>query len=301
MVDRFGNARVLRESILNQQCVAHHDEIADAICGSHELIELKQGERLTQQGGQDNDIFLILAGRISIQVNGREMAIRQAGQHVGEMVTIDPSETRSATTVALEETVVAKVSEPVFAAIAEKHPRLWRRLAVELVGRLRERKKFVRTPNPRPVIFIGSSTEGLQVAREIHAGFSHDDFVVHNWTKNVFVPGHGTMEDLERLITMADFGVLICTPDDRVVNEERGVDEYAPRDNVILELGMCLGALGRRRTLLVQPRLKDLKIPTDMLGITPINYKADDPTNLGTHIDPVCTAIRKIVEAEGVR
>jgi CRP/FNR family transcriptional regulator, cyclic AMP receptor protein len=302
MINRFeGNPRILREAILNQQCVAHDDAIADAICATSELVEIKPGDRLTDQGGHDNDIYLILAGRISIRVNGREMAIRQAGQHVGEMVTINPAATRSATTVALEETIVAKVSEPAFATIAEAHPLLWRRLAKELGDRLRERTKFVKAPNPRPVIFIGSSTEGLTIANEIQAGLSHDDYVLTVWTNNVFIPGHGTMEDLQARITTADFGVLVCTPDDRIINEDRGVDEYGPRDNVILELGMCLGALGQHRTLLVQPRIKELKKLTDMLGITPIDYKADDPDNLTAHIGPVCTAIRKVIEMEGVR
>ena len=109
------------------------------------------------------------------------------------------------------------------------------------------------------------------------------------------------MEDLEECITTADFGVLVCTKDDKILNEHRDVDMYAPRDNVVLELGMCLGALGRHRTLLVKPRTKTLKIPSDLLGITLIDYTDDDPVHITTHMSPVCTKIRSVVEKLGAK
>jgi predicted nucleotide-binding protein len=165
---------------------------------------------------------------------------------------IEPSANRSATAIALEPVVAGKVSEPDFATLADKYPYLWRRLAMELGDRLRERSKHVRAPNPRPVIFIGSSVEGLAVAKEIQAGLTHLRAVTYLWTNNVFIPGHGTMEDLERQIGTSDLGVIVCTLDDKVVNLDREVDAYAPRDNCILELGMCIGSLGRHRTLLVR-------------------------------------------------
>ena len=83
-----------------------------------------------------------------------------------------------------------------------------------------------------------------------------------------------------------------------VINVTRGVDTVAPRDNVILELGMCIGAMGRKRAFLVRPRGVELKIPTDLLGITPIDYKSDDPANLAVHLSPVCTQINQAVERE---
>jgi predicted nucleotide-binding protein len=141
----------------------------------------------------------------------------------------------------------------------------------------------------------------LNIANEIQSGLSHDFVVPQVWTNNAFILGHGTMEDLEARITSADFGAVVCTPDDRVINDARAVDNYAPRDNVILELGMCLGALGRNRTFVILPRGDDLKLPTDLLGITPVDYTADDPTNLIAHLGPVSTAIRRVVQKLGPR
>ena len=307
MIERFegeDGKQLLRQAILDQECIGNNDAIADALLDKVDLVALKPDDVLIHQGGQDNDIYFILAGRVSIQINGRELAIRQHRQHVGEMTLIDPATTRSATVVALEETVVAKVACGPFVEIADSHPILWRRLAMELSNRLRERSKHVPQRNPRPVIFIGSSVEGKPIADEIQVGLSHDYVVPQVWTNNVFIPGHGTMEDLEERISTADFGVLVCTPDDKVINEDRGVDTHAPRDNVILELGMCLGAfapLGRHRSLVVKPRTKQLKIPTDLLGITPIDYVDDDSANISAHIGSVCTQIRKVVENLGSR
>ncbi len=194
------------------------------------------------------------------------------------------------------------MAEPAFTAIADKHPHVWRCLALELGNRLRERSKHVRQMNPRPVVFVGCSVEGLTIAEFIQLGLSHADMVVHLWTNNLFVPGSYTMESLEQRITTADFGVLVCTPDDHVTNPKRKTDNPAPRDNVILELGMCIGAMGRQRAFLVRPRGVDLKIPTDMIGITPIDYAHDpDPANIAACIGPVCTQIKLAVAAKGPR
>ncbi len=304
MITRFRGttgAAALRQAILEQQCIGNDNDIADELLPHIELLSFKPGETLMDQGRTDNHIFLILAGRVSILVNGREMAIREGRQHIGEMALIDTSARRSATGIAIEETVAVRVAEPAFSAIANKHPKIWRCLALELGSRLRERSKHVQAPNPRPVIFIGCALEGLNIAEQIQLGLSHVDVVPQIWTNNVFTAGFGTMEALEERIRTADFGVMVCTPDDQVINVDRGVDTVAPRDNVILELGMCIGAMGRKRAFLVRPRGIELKIPTDLLGITPLDYRSDDPANLAAHLGSVCTQIKLAVEKQGPR
>ncbi len=305
MTDRFTGPegrRLVRQSILDQQCVAHNESVADALLTVQELAVFREGDCIIKQGGHDNDLYLILAGTASVQVNGREVARRYPGSHVGEMGLIEPAAPRCATVIAQEMLVTAKISEPAFSAIAEQHPSLWRRLAMELGMRLRERNKLVREPNRRPMLFVGSSVEGLVVAKQLQSCLAHLDAVVHVWTNNLFVPGHYTMEDLESTIRDADFGIIVCTQDDEVFNEGRHVDALAPRDNCILELGMCIGQLGRERTAMVRPRTKSIKIPTDLLGITAAEYTLDeDLRNLAAHLGPVCTAIEQLVKQRGVR
>ena len=298
LIDRFSGpegVNALRDALLKQQCVSHDPEVVKQLLAVHQLVSYKPGEVLSQQGTGDTHILLILVGRVSIQVNGRELAIRSGGQHVGEMALIDTSATRSATLVALDETVAVRIEERPFTEIANGKPSVWRNLALELGNRLRERSKYVNAPNPRPVVFIGCAVEGLAIAEQIQLGLSHADVVPQVWTDNVFTAARGTMQSLERRIKTADFGVLVCTPDDRVLNDTRNVDTVAPRDNVILELGMCIGAMGSERAFLVRPRGIELKMPTDLLGITPIDYVADDPDNLAAHIGPVCTQIKQAI------
>ena len=62
---------------------------------------------------------------------------------------------------------------------------------------------------------------------------------------------------IQRELVVLPFAVLIATPDDQV--RSRGADAPAPRDNVILELGLFMGGLGRPRTILVKQRGQALR------------------------------------------
>jgi len=123
----------------------------------------------------------------------------------------------------------------------------------------------------QPTIFIGSSSEAISVvdAFQLHL----DDMAeVIPWTYGVFKPGESTLESLMKALNRFDFAVLILTPDDLV--ESRGDTSGSPRDNVIFEMGLFIGRLGRERVFIVSQRNSDLKIPTDLLGIKYIQYKA---------------------------
>src|SRR6266571_475993 len=102
----------LLEALKRQTIVADDDDIARELYETLKLQEVGKGEALITQGNDDNDLLLILSGRVSIQVNGREVATRRTGEHIGEMSLIDPVARRAATVVAIEPTVVAKISEP---------------------------------------------------------------------------------------------------------------------------------------------------------------------------------------------
>ena len=151
-----------------------------------ELIELLPGATLIQQGAADNDIYIIVSGTLSIVVNGRPLTTRPAGSHVGEIALIDPPARRSSTVVAKDHSLVMKCSEPVLTTFANANPRVWRRIAVELSKRLTERNSLIPIPRVEPVVFVGCSTEGLAIAREIQVAFDHDPVIVEIWTDGVF-------------------------------------------------------------------------------------------------------------------
>lgn len=303
LLERFAGAdgeRVRLELLLTHSLLEGSREIAAKLLASAELVEYAQGRVLIEQGNSDNDLFVILAGTVSILVNGQEVARRTAGQHVGEMAVVDPAALRSATVVAREESIALRIPEAKFAVIAGEHPELWRRIASELGERLRQRNVFVRQRNPESRIFIGSSRESVAVADSIQAGLSRHPVRATVWTNGVFGPSDFTLEALERAAQESDFAILVLGPDDRIISRKR--PHLAPRDNVILELGLFVGALGRRRVFLVLPRGLDLKLPTDMLGITPVMFDhASDPSTLHANLAPSVAELIGVISALGPR
>ncbi len=268
-----GRRRVIE--LLQAQFVVGGDAaVAGQIADAAIIRELFPGEILIRQGGSDNDFFFVLSGAFRVFVNEREVAIRQAGQHLGEMAIIDPSSRRTASVIASEPSVIACIDEAVFSHLADQNPRLWRALALELSHRLDERKKFHQKPNRKPILFIGSSSEQLHIAKAVGAAIPNEAASVTLWSHGVFGASSFPVDDLETQLGISDFALLVAGPDDQVTS--RGDHSGAPRDNVIFELGLFMGALSRSRTFLLMPKGLKVKIPTDLLGLTRIQFDPSD-------------------------
>ena len=97
---------------------------------------------------------------------------------------------------------------------------------------------------PLPSVFIGSSSEGLDVAREVEMHLQTDALTTI-WKDGVFGLGSGTLEALMNALDQFDFAIMVLSPDDLL--ESRGTSYSSPRDNVIFELGLFMGRLGRGR------------------------------------------------------
>jgi len=63
----------------------------------------------------------------------------------------------------------------------------------------------------------------------------------------------------------------------------------AARDNVLFELGLFMGTLGRENTFIVCSR--DVHLPSDLAGITPAYYDITDKSNFEANLGPVCTKL----------
>jgi CRP/FNR family cyclic AMP-dependent transcriptional regulator len=113
-------------------------ELAVAVERRLELEKVPAGTDLIVQGESDTDLYLILSGAVSVAIDGSVVARKKAGEHVGEMAVIDPRTPRSASVTAISDSVVARIAEPDFSRLADKYPRLWRRIAFELAILLRE-------------------------------------------------------------------------------------------------------------------------------------------------------------------
>lgn len=125
----------------------------------------------------------------------------------------------------------------------------------------------VEQSGPLPRVFIGSSSAALPLAHDIGSALrQNDDIEVQVWNQGIFEPGENLLDRLLRLMSLFDFAVLVLNADDVTLSKDQVSD--APRDNVIFELGLFMGVLGRRRTFPVVAfsQSGDLKLPSDLEG-----------------------------------
>ena len=302
MLERFtgvqGEVQAI-EALRHQLIVGEGERLAEAIHDSSEIMEFPPGSVIIRESAPDNDIFFILAGEVSIEVRGRRIAVRTAGQHMGEMSLIEPAEPRSAAAVAADTVVVATMTAHDFSHLADSNPRLWRNVARQLADRLRQRNQFVRPANTQPILFIGCSVESLSIAQAIQSALDHDPVTVRVWTNEVFHASTFTIESLEQQLREVDFAAIVLSPDDTVISRE--VTSEAPRDNLILELGLFIGAIGHQRVFAIHPRDAEIKIPTDLLGLTPLTYRPNQLDGPSVAVAATCNELRNIINSMGPR
>ena len=148
----------------------------------------------------------------------------------------------------------------------------------------------------KPAMFIGSSVEGKRIAESIQVALEYDvDTTV--WHQGVFGLSGGTLESLVTAVQDYDFATLVLTADDLL--EKRHVSGRGPRDNVLFELGLFMGALGRSRTFIVHSRTTPPMLPSDLAGVTAATF--EDRANLEAALGPACTKIKRAIETQGTR
>jgi len=147
-------------------------------------------------------------------------------------------------------------------------------------------------------VFIGSSTEGHRVAREVELQLL-PYANVNLWSNGIFVLGRGTLESLMNTLDDFDFAVMVLSPDDLL--ESRGQNFTSPRDNVLFELGLFMGRLGRERTFIFSEEGVDLKLPSDLAGIARPTYRKVKDKPLSTAVSPACTQVIQSIESLGRR
>jgi hypothetical protein len=120
---------------------------------------------------------------------------------------------------------------------------------------------------------------------------------VRPWPKE-FQLTRAYIESLESLLDVSDFSVLVLTPDDRTTS--RNTERLSPRDNVVFEMGLFFGRLGRERCFVLKPDNLDLKLPSDLLGIEaaqfPKSAKASEDA-----LAPACFRIGEAIRAATAR
>lgn len=114
----------------------------------------------------------------------------------------------------------------------------------------------------QPTIFIGSSKEGLDIAKIVELNLNNIGKVTL-WT-DIFDLSRSNFDNLTSQLAFFDFAILIATCDDVTVSRKK--QSMSPRDNVIFEHGLFTGGIGPSRTFLIIE--EGAKLPSDLLGIT---------------------------------
>ncbi len=149
----------------------------------------------------------------------------------------------------------------------------------------------------KPRVFVGSSLEGHMVALTIqkHLSLTCEAEV---WSQGTFELSKFPLESLLSSSPAFDFAVLVLSADD--VTIARGTERRAVRDNVLFELGLFFGVLGRNRTFVVLDRRNPPVLPSDLVGLTAAQFEMGTGS-LEAALGPACTDIQLAIQREGRR
>ncbi len=284
IADILRDGRVLRD---------HHD-VATELARLGTVQGLESGGILFHQDAIDNAVFFVLSGAVDIVINGQPVAQRRANDILGELALLEPSPRRSATVVAREPTWLLRLRAEDFLRLVDTHPLVWKGMAREIAERLRQRGRLVPCANGHPRLFLGSSVERLRVVDALMLGLRHN-VDLKPWT-DAFRPSHYTVDELSAQLAVCDFAAFVFAPDD--VTRSRGRKRPVVRDNVLFEVGLFMGILGRERVFLVKPLGQALDLPSDLTGLKPVDYagSAEAPD-----VNASCAEIRRVVSSLGCR
>ena len=123
-------------------------------------------------------------------------------------------------------------------------------------------------------------TEGQAITNEIYnTDLPKKPVVPKPWTEGVFEASSTSIESLVTAAKQADFAALVLTAD-----RYNGIAEHkakpSPRDNVIFELGLFMGALGRERVFILKPKGVGVQYSIrTCLGVVWLEYLRAGPKN----------------------
>lgn len=148
-------------------------------------------------------------------------------------------------------------------------------------------------------VFIGASSEGEDYAMGAKAVLEESPadgikLEAHHWLDTV-QSGRYPLDNLEKAMEAADFAVFVLTKDD--VLFARGAQGEIPRNNVILELGLFTGKLGRDRVFVIGPSDKGLVMPSDYIGIGLETYVTESSETQSAIRSAAYKIRKRIVEA----
>ena len=127
----------LEKALRTHEIIGKDAAMARAFAKQAIVEDFPVGKTLLEQNASDSHLYMILEGEVAIEVNGNRVATGGPGVPIGEMALVDPKGGRSASVIAIKDTVVARISRPKFNALAKKYPEVWHSIARHLARHVR--------------------------------------------------------------------------------------------------------------------------------------------------------------------
>ncbi|MFI0400352.1 MAG: TIR domain-containing protein [Thiolinea sp.] len=150
----------------------------------------------------------------------------------------------------------------------------------------------------KPRLFIASSSESIAIAEAVNVNLDKE-LEVTIWKNGTFKLSSSIIDDLIEKSSSVDFALFIFTPDD--IAQIRSRQEHVVRDNVLFEMGLFIGSIGKERSFILKPRGIEMHLPTDLLGVTPADYETSrSDGDLVSATNRACSLIKAEVERLGL-
>jgi hypothetical protein len=162
----------------------------------------------------------------------------------------------------------------------------------------------------KPSVIIFSSTQGLNIAEAVQTQLEHT-CVAELWNQGMFLYQY-TLDALINVLANKDFAIIVMTADDLTINGKaldtidvnaiKNTAAPSPRDNVIFELGLSIGVLGRERTFVIRDKNPLLKLPTDLAGYIILDFEyPHHHVSSRVAVGYACNQIKEVIAKVGLR
>ena len=147
----------------------------------------------------------------------------------------------------------------------------------------------------KPTLFVGSSSEALELAEAVQSALKHVADVTI-WNQGVFRLSETALDSLLARSRFHDYAVFVLGADDLLLMRDSLYN--VARDNVIFELGLFTSTLGPKRCFFLVPTgQEDFHVPLDLAGITfapynPTSHQGDITAIISSACSDIVAAIR---------
>lgn len=157
------------------------------------------------------------------------------------------------------------------------------------------RKDLDKKYESKPEIFIGSSSEALDLAKAIK--FNLRKTANCEVWDNAFHIGDILLDQLIEKTQTVDYAIFIFHPSDIVISKNQ-LNETV-RDNVVFETGLFMSKIGRKNVFIALPEEhKDIKILTDLGGFIMTHYEEYYERNCRTATGNLCYEIEERIKKD---